>query len=98
MAIDLSRGLMLALLAGGALVATPALANDFATEEALAAAQGPIGPGVSALTSAEVSFGPMDSGVVVTPDVSFGLPVVATIPDQGWAPIAPVTGIDARAH
>ncbi len=53
---------------------------------------------MSALSTADVNFGRMDAGVVVAPDVAFGLPVVATIPDQGWAPIEPVTGIDPSTY
>jgi hypothetical protein len=76
---------MLAILGGAALVSAPGLANDLA-------------PGVSSLSAVDINAGPMDAGVVVAPEVSFGLPVVATIPERGWAPIELVTGIDAGAY
>jgi hypothetical protein len=94
----LYRGLALALIGGLALVAAPAFANDESGEGALITAPRLIGPGVSTLSTADVNFGSMDAGVVVTPDVAFGLPVVATIPDQDWAPIEPVTGIDPSTY
>jgi len=98
MTIRLYRGLALALISGVALASAPAFANDESGEGALISAPRLIGPGVSALTTPEVNFGAMDAGVVIAPDVAFGLPVVATIPDQGWAPIEPVTGIDPSAY
>jgi len=76
------RGLMLVILGGGALVSAPGLANELST-----GAQRLIAPGVSSLSAVDINSGPMDAGVVVAPDVSFGLPVVATIPERGWAPI-----------
>jgi hypothetical protein len=91
-------GLGLALIGAGALIAAPALANDQSGEVALSTAPSLIGPGVSALSTADVNFGPIDAGVVVAPDVASGLPVVAIIPDQGWAPIEPVTGIDPSTY
>jgi len=94
----LYRGLALALIGGVGLVSAPAFAKDESGESALISAPRLIGPGVSTLSMAEVNFGPLDAGVVVAPDVAFGLPVVATIPDQGWAPIEPVTGIDPSAY
>jgi len=94
----LYRGLARALIGGIALVSAPALAADESGESAFISAPRLIGPGVSTLSTAEVNFGPLDAGVVVAPDVAFGLPVVATIPDQGWAPIEPVTSIDPSAY
>jgi len=94
----LYRGLAFALIGGMALVSAPAFAKDESGDSALIGAPRLIGPGVSALSTAEVNFGPLDAGVVVAPDVAFGLPVVATIPDQGWAPIEPVTSIDPSAY
>jgi hypothetical protein len=91
-------GLALALIGAAALVSMPAFANDLPGEGGLITAPSLIGPGVSALSTADVNFGPMDAGVVVAPDVAFGLPVVATIPDQGWAPIEPVSGIDPSTY
>ncbi len=91
-------GLALALIGGAALVSAHAFANDESGEGALITAPRLIGPGVSTLSTADVNFGSMDAGVVVAPDVAFGLPVVATIPDQGWAPIEPVTGIDLTTY
>ena len=91
-------GLALALIGGAALVSAQAFANDESGEGALITAPRLIGPGVSTLSTADVNFGSMDAGVVVAPDVAFGLPVVATIPDQGWAPIEPVTGIDLTKY
>jgi hypothetical protein len=95
---SLYRGLALALIGGVALVLAPAFANDESGEGALMRGPRLIGPGVSTLSTADVNFGSMDAGVVVAPDVAFGLPVVATIPDQGWAPIEPVTGIDPTTY
>jgi hypothetical protein len=94
----LHRGFALALIGGIALASAPAFSNDESGDSALISVPRVIGPGVSALSTAEVNFGPMDTPVVVAPDVAFGLPVVATIPDQGWAPIGPVTGIDPGAY
>jgi hypothetical protein len=93
------RGLAFALIGGAALASVPVFANDVPGEAAvITTATSLIGPGVSALSTADVNFGPMDAGVLVAPDVAFGLPVVATIPDQGWAPIGPVTGIDPSTY
>jgi hypothetical protein len=94
----LYRDLALALIGGIAFVSAPAFASDESGKGALISAPGLIGPGVSELSTADVNFGSMDAGVIVAPDVAFGLPVVATIPDQGWAPIEPVTGIDPNAY
>jgi hypothetical protein len=91
-------GLALALVGAAALASVPAFANDVSREGALITAPSLIGPGASALSTADLNFGPMDAGVVVAPDVAFGLPVVATIPDEGWAPIEPVTGIDPSTY
>jgi hypothetical protein len=78
------RGLAFALIGGAALASVPVFANDVPGEAAvITTATSLIGPGVSALSA---------------PDVAFGLPVVATIPDQGWAPIGPVTGIDPSTY
>jgi hypothetical protein len=92
------HGLALALIGGLALISAPALASDESGDSALTSGPGLIGPGVSALSTADINLSPMDAGVIVAPDVAFGLPVVATIPDQGWAPIKPVTGIYSSAY
>lgn len=93
-----SRGLMLAILGGVALVSAPGLANDLSGDRGLTGNPRLIAPGVSSLSAVDVNAGPMDAGVFVAPDVSFGLPVVATIPERGWAPIELVTGVDTGAY
>ena len=85
---------ILAFLGGVACASTPVLAIELSGESGFGAASRPIGPGASLVSHLDVNFGPLGAGVFIAPEIAFGVPIADdTIPDQGWAPIAPSAAV-----
>jgi|GEM_PF-1347817 len=103
MANSLYRCAAALMLLGGvtlasASISAPAFANDFSEDGSFGGTYGYIGPGASALPDVDVDVGPFGARVYVAPDIAFGSPADDTIPEAGWAPIAPQVEIDAGAY
>ena len=93
----------LALLSGmtlaSALASAPAFASEFSQAGEFDSSYDSIGLGVSSLSDVEVSPGPFNAGVYVSPDIAFGPPLASdTVPEEGWAPIEPQIELSAGSY